>query len=113
MRLLDQGKVSLPPQINHLHLAALLQSGVELDLPDGSQIMAVALRPESPWVGKQIQPRSLVGPIADAKIIAILRGKTVMLARPETVLQPGDRLLFIAPAGAQIDLAQHLSTPSA
>lgn len=113
VRLLDQGKVSLPPQVNHLHLAALLQSGVALDLPDGSQIMAGALRPESPWVGKQIQSRSLVGPVADAKIVAILRGKTVMLARPETVLQPGDRLLFIAQAGAQIDLAQHLATPSA
>ena len=53
LRLLDQGQVSLPPQMNHLHLATLLQSGVALDLPDGSQLMTGALRPESPWVEKQ------------------------------------------------------------
>jgi chloride channel protein, CIC family len=113
MRLLDQGKVSLPPQVNHLHLAALLQSGLALDLPDGSQLMAGALRPESPWVGKQIRARALSGPIDDAKIVAVLRGKSVMLARPETVLQPGDRLLLIAPRQARPELAQHLAPPPA
>ncbi|MGH7869619.1 MAG: chloride channel protein, partial [Candidatus Dormibacteraceae bacterium] len=50
LRLLDQGNLSLPPEVTHLHLAVLLQSGVALDLPDGSQLMAGALRPESPWV---------------------------------------------------------------
>lgn len=83
LQLLDQGKVSLPPNMNHLHLAALLQSGVALDLPDGSQLVTGALRPESPWVGKQIQSRALSGPVADTKIIAVLRGKSVILARPE------------------------------
>ncbi|MGA7525536.1 MAG: chloride channel protein, partial [Acidobacteriaceae bacterium] len=39
LRLLDQGKIALPPQITHLHLAALLQSGFALDLPDGSQLV--------------------------------------------------------------------------
>ncbi|MFY9802054.1 MAG: chloride channel protein [Candidatus Acidiferrales bacterium] len=109
MRLLEQGKVSLPPQVNHLHLAALLQSGIALDLPDGSQLIAGALRPESPWVGKQIQSRVLSGPVADAKIVAVLRGKSVMLARPDTVLQPGDRLLLIAPLPAQVELQKHLA----
>ena len=112
MRLLDQGKVSLPPQVNHLHLAALLQSGLALDLPDGSQLMVGAVRPDSPWVGKKIQSRPLSGPIADSKIVALLRGKSVMLARPEMVLQPGDRLLLIASAQAQTELTQHLTLPS-
>lgn len=113
LRLLDQGKISLPPQVSHLHLAALLQSGLSLDLPDGSQLMVGALRPESPWVGKTIQSRNLAGPVADSKIVAVLRGKSVMLARPETVLQPGDRLLLIAPPQAQSELARHLAPPSA
>ncbi len=52
LRLLEQGKISLPQPITHLHLATLLRSGVALDLPDGSQLMIGALRPESPWVGK-------------------------------------------------------------
>ncbi|MFZ1031113.1 MAG: chloride channel protein [Candidatus Acidiferrales bacterium] len=108
LRLLDQGKVTLPPQMNHLHLAALLQSGLSLDLPDGSQLVTGALRPESPWVGKQIQARVLIGPLADAKLVAVLRGKSVMMARPETVLQPGDRLLLIASPQAQEELQKHL-----
>jgi chloride channel protein, CIC family len=109
VQVLEQGKVSLPPHMNHLHLAALLQSGVALDLPDGSQLMTGALRPESPWVGKQIQSRVLRGRAADAKIVAIVRGKSVLLARPDTVLQPGDRLLLIAPQEAQDDLQKHLA----
>ena len=112
LRLLDQGKISLPDPITHLHLAALLQSGVALDLPDGSQLMIGALRPESPWVGKQLQSRVLSGAIADAKVAAILRGKTVLRARPDTVLQPGDRLLMIAPQPAQAELLVHLAPPS-
>ena len=113
LRLLEQGKISLPPPITHLHLAALLQSGIALDLPDGSQLVIGALRPESPWAGKQLQSRTLSGPIADAKIAAILRGNTVMRARPETVLQPGDRLLMIASQQAQADLSEHLVSPAA
>ena len=109
LRLLDQGKISLPPQMNHLHLATLLQSGIALDLPDGSQLMTGALRPESPWAGKQIRSRALGGPVADAKIVAILRGRSVIVARPEMVLQPGDRLLLIAPPLAQEGLQKHLA----
>jgi Trk K+ transport system NAD-binding subunit len=112
VRLLEQGKVSLPPHLTHLHLATLLQSGLALDLPDGSQLIAGALRPESPWVGKQIQSRTLRGPIIDSKIVAVLRGKSVLVARPETVLQPGDRLLLIAPLSAQAELAQQLASPT-
>jgi CIC family chloride channel protein len=113
LRLLDEGQVSLPPQLNHLRLAALLQSGLALDLPDGSQLIVGALRPESSWVGKQIQSRTLDGHLIDAKIIAVLKGKSVMLARPETVLQPGDRLLLIAPQQVHEELAKHLAPASA
>lgn len=113
LRLLDQGKILLPPQVTHLHLAALLQSGLALDLPDGSQLTVGALRPESPWVGKAIQSRILSGPVVDAKIVAVLRGKSVLLARPETILQPGDRLLLITPPQAQEALARNLVPPPA
>jgi chloride channel protein, CIC family len=109
LHLIDQGKIMLPPQMDHLHLAALLQSGLALDLPDGSQLTVGALRPESPWVGKQIQSRPLSGPMADSKIMAVLRGKSVMMPRPNTVLQPGDRLLLIGPPQAQAEVAQHLT----
>jgi len=112
LRLIDQGKITLPPQVDHLHLAALLQSGLALDLPDGSQLTVGALRPESPWVGKQIQSRPMSGPMADSKIMAVLRGKSVMMPRPNVVLQPGDRLLLVAPPQAQAEVAQHLAHPA-
>ena len=109
LRLLDQGKITLPPQITHLHLVALLQSGLALDLPDGSQLMIGVLRPESPWVGKTIQAGILKESTIRPEILAIFRGKSVMPARPETVLQPGDRLLSITPQQAQSELTRHLA----
>jgi CIC family chloride channel protein len=111
LRLLEQGKIALPPEITHLHLAALLRSGVCLDLPDGSQLVIGALRPESPWVGKSLQARTLDGPIKDSKIIAVLRGKSVILARPATILQPGDRLVLVASEEARTELQKHLIPP--
>jgi chloride channel protein, CIC family len=112
LRLLNQGEMSLPAWVTHLNLVELLQSGLALDLPDGSQVVVGALRPESPWVGKQIQSRNLQGPIADSRIVAILRAKSVIVARPETFLQPGDRLLLIAPPLVLAELAQHITPPS-
>lgn len=111
LQLLEKGKISLPPPITHVHLAAVLQSGAGLDLPDGSQLMIGALRPESPWVGKPLQSRVLTGAVADTKVVAILRGKTVMRARPDAVLQPGDRLLLIASQAARSQLLEHLANP--
>ncbi len=110
LRLLEQGTISLPPQVTHLHLVALLKSGLALDLPDGSQLMIGVLRPESPWVGKPLQSRSLKESTIHIEILAILRGKSVMLAKPEAVLQPGDRLLLITPQQAQTELSRHLAT---
>jgi CIC family chloride channel protein len=113
MRLLEQGNLPLPPEVNHLHLAALLQSGVALELPDGSRLTAGVLRPQSSWVGKQIQSRPASQAITDSKIVAVLRGQSVLLARPGTVLQPGDRLLLVIEPGAEAELAEHLAPAAA
>lgn len=112
LQLLNKG-TALPPELSHLHLAALLQSGVAVDLPDGSRLTAGALRPESGWVGKSVEAAEIHKQIPDAKITAILRGTSVVYPRPQTVLQPGDRLLIIAPQSAQEQLARHLASPSA
>jgi chloride channel protein, CIC family len=113
LQLLDRGNVALPKTVSHLHLATLLQLGVALDLPDGSQLTAGALRPESSWVGKSIESAGISKSIPDAKITAILRGTSVVYPRPQTVLQPGDRLLILAPQSAQSKLAENLASPSA
>jgi chloride channel protein, CIC family len=113
LQLIEKGNVSLPPEISHLHLATLLQSGVGLDLPGGSQLTAGALRPESPWVGKSIESAGIGKAIPEVRITAILRGTSVVFPRPQTVLQPGDRLLIIAPQSAQENLKKNLASPSA
>ena len=111
LRLLEQGKITLPPPITHLHLAALCDRGWRSIFR-----MVLSLRlgtsAESPWVGKQLQSRTLSGSLAGSKVAAIMRGKTVMRARPDTVLQPGDRLLMIAPQQAEEALLRRLAPPS-
>jgi CIC family chloride channel protein len=109
LRLMEETKMPLPPEVTHVHLAALLQSGVGVDLPDGSQLMVGALRTESGWVGKQVKDRAPGAGLDGSKLVAILRGKSVMLVRPETILQPGDRLLLVVLDGARGDLEKELA----
>jgi CIC family chloride channel protein len=113
LQLLDQGNVQLPPQYSHMDLATLLESGMALDLPEGLQMTAGALRTESPWVGKEIGSLDLNETMPDARILAVLRGTSVIFPRPKTVLQPGDRLLIMAHQAAQQLLSEHLASPSA
>ncbi|MGC9158153.1 MAG: chloride channel protein [Terracidiphilus sp.] len=113
LQLLSQGNVALPPHMSYLHLATLLQSGVALDLSDNLQLTAGALQPDSSWVGKSIESCGLERTIPSARIVALVRGKSVIVPRPQTVLQPGDRLLIIAEQAAESELAQHLASPSA
>lgn len=113
LQLLDQGNVELPPQYSHMDLAALLQSGMALDLPDGLQLTAGALKTESPWVGREIESLGLHETMPNTRIMAVLRGRSVILPRPKTVLQPGDRLLIMAPQSTESALGEHLASPSA
>ncbi|MGH9743951.1 MAG: TrkA C-terminal domain-containing protein [Candidatus Acidiferrum sp.] len=63
--------------------------------------------------GKKSQSLALEDDIAGTKIVVILRGKSVMLSLGETVLQPGNRLLVVAPPPALAGLGKHLSLSSA
>ena len=109
LRLLDSGNLPLPADTTHLHLASLLQTGLALELPDGSQLIVRLLPPESPWVGKEIQSRPPSDVLAHTRIASILRGTTVVLARPNTILQPGDRVLIVVEAEALGKLGEYLS----
>jgi CIC family chloride channel protein len=109
LRLMDHGNIPLPPELSHLHLAALLQSGVALDLQDGSELNVGVLRPESSWSGKRIDARPLSDAVEKARIVAVLRGTSVMLATPDLVLQPGDRLLMIVEQAAMADAEKQMT----
>jgi CIC family chloride channel protein len=110
MRLLEHGGIRWPDTVTHLHLTALLQKGLELDLPDGSRLTAGVLRPESAWAGKQIQSRDPNDPaVACSRIMSVLRGSSVILARPQTMLQPGDRLMLIVQPEGLEALSQNVA----
>jgi CIC family chloride channel protein len=109
MRLLDLGKVSMPAEVTHVHLLALLRSGAAVDLPDGSQMLLGALQPGSPWAGKQVQTRPDDDVLRHTRLVAVLRGTTVLLAQAETILQPGDRLLVVADEQAKAALGSYIA----
>ena len=109
LRLLNSGNLPLPADLTHLHLTSLLQTGLALELPDGSELIVGLLSPESPWVGKEIQSRPPSEVLAHTRIASILRGTTVVLARPNTILQPGDRVLIVVQPEALGKLAEYLS----
>jgi len=113
LRLLDSGDLPLPADSTHLHLATLLQAGLGLDLPDGSQLTVGVLFPESPWVGKEIQSRPPSDVLSHTRIASILRGTTVVLARPNTILQPGDRLLIVVELEVLDQLTDYLRPATA
>jgi CIC family chloride channel protein len=112
IRLLDHGGVAWPAQVTHLHLASLLQEGIELDLPDGAQLIAGVLKPESSWTGKQVKQRPSDEAVDHSTLLAILRGTSIVLTRPETILQAGDRLLLIAEPDAIEPLKNVIGTPA-
>jgi CIC family chloride channel protein len=99
MRLLDHGNIAWPDQVTHLHLVSLLQSGLALDLPDGSTLTSTVLNPDNlstaDWIGKQIDSRPPSDAVTHTRILAVLRGQTVLTPRPDTVLQSADRLLLL------------------
>jgi CIC family chloride channel protein len=109
MRLLDHGGIAWPGEVTHLHLASLLQAGLSLDLPDGSQLTAGVLKPESPWTGKQVQSRPAGDLLDHSRLIAILRGNSVLLPRPDVVLQSADRIVLLTQNASPDDLATLLS----
>ncbi|QMV19936.1 chloride channel protein [Granulicella sp. 5B5] len=109
MRLLEHGGIAWPSEVTHVHLAALLQSGLELDLPDGSRLTAGVLRPKSKWAGKQIRVRPVDGAVSHSRIVSVLRGKNVLLAKPDLVLLPGDRLIVVVQPEGIDSLATELA----
>jgi chloride channel protein, CIC family len=101
MNLISKGKVTLPPNLSHLDLADLLRSGMALDLSGGLQLVGGALRTDSPWAGKEVRSRRLEGALVATRIVALLRGRSVLPVRADTVLLPGDRILVATPAEAR------------
>jgi CIC family chloride channel protein len=101
--------VSEPNKVQHLDLMALLKSGVAVNLSEEKQLTIGLLRQESPWVGKTVRLGTTEEHEDGLEIIAILRAGQILLPRPDTRLQAGDRLLVITSPNAKDWLEKHLA----
>lgn len=107
MDLLDKRRVTPTSVIGHLDLLALLESGVALNLSQGKRLTIGRLRESSPWAGKTIKT-SQDELSNEMELVAIIRGKEMLLPHPETILQAGDKVLAITTAKGEQRLQSHL-----
>ncbi|MCG6924121.1 MAG: chloride channel protein [Acidobacteria bacterium] len=107
IRLVREGIVSPSRPLGRLQLAALLETGVAIGLGDGQELVLAAPRPDSPWIG---QP--LLGPHLDeageARILAVVRDKRVLVPSADTIVEPNDRLMLVLGPGGWRHVGAHL-----
>jgi chloride channel protein, CIC family len=97
LRILKEQGVSNPSDVGQFDLLSLLRSGIPVELPDNRRVVIGVLRPNSVHANKPIGGEG--GRLDEnTNIIAIIRGEHMMVPRPDTVLQPGDRLILLSNA---------------
>jgi CIC family chloride channel protein len=111
LRLLGEHRVSVPFTIGHIEIQELVKSGIAIDLSNGKQLAIGAVKPESPIIGEPIK-ESILTKFEDMEMVAILRGKEVLLPHPEVVLQSDDRLMIITSSETWERLSVYLSSLS-
>ena len=107
IRLLKERRVLDPSDVGQVGLLDLLRTGIPVDLPDGRRLVICVLRPESAWRGRPVGADG--GTIEDdTQVFAIIRGGHMMVPRPETTLEAGDRLILVTSAAGLERLRPHL-----
>jgi Trk K+ transport system NAD-binding subunit len=87
-------------------LLSLLRSGIPIELPGGQRLVIGVVRSDSPW---RDRPLAEVGADDGAvRVFAIIRGEHMMVPRPETPFQAGDRVLVMTTAEGLERLKAHL-----
>ena len=107
LRLLEERRVLDPAEVGRVDLLSLLRAGIPVEVPGGRRLLIGVLRPDSPLRGRPASADggSLVG---ETRIFAIIRGEHMMVPRPDTVLEAGDRLILVTPAAELEGLKQHV-----
>jgi len=108
MSLLNERKIALPSDINHLDLYSILASGIPLDLPDGKQLNIGVLKKESPWVGKPFNPSYLDKYKNEIEIIAVLRKGHVIFPTTDSILTAGEQMLIVSSPQTWEWLKEHI-----
>jgi CIC family chloride channel protein len=107
LRLVQDGRVSSPRPLGRLHLGALLEAGVAVDLGGGQELILAAPRPGSPWIGQPL-PRERLAEADGTQVVAILRNERVLLPDAQTTLQAQDQLMLVLGPGGWPGIAEQL-----
>jgi CIC family chloride channel protein len=106
LRLLKERRVLEPVNVGQVDLLSLLRSGIPIELPGDRRLMIAVLRSDSSWRGRAIADG---GALEDnTSVFAIIRGEHMMVPRPETTLEAGDRLILVTTADGLERLKAHL-----
>ncbi len=107
LRILKERGVSNTPEMGQFDLLSLLRSGIPAELPGDRRLTIGVLKADSPYAGKPIPGEG--GQLdPDSSILAIIRGEHMMAPRPDTVLEPGDRLFVVTTAEGLERLSEHM-----
>jgi trk system potassium uptake protein TrkA len=78
-----------------------------LDLREGEVTVSSMLIHEEHWAAGK--PMKQLGLPEGCVIAALLHGNEILMPKPETIVQPGDQLLFIAGPGAECTIREELA----
>jgi CIC family chloride channel protein len=106
LRILKERQVLEPTDVGQLDLLSLLRSGIPVELPGGRRLVIRVVRPDS---SIPHQPLADGGALDDdTRVFAIIRGEHMLVPRPDSTLQAGDRLILLTTAAGLDRLQPHL-----
>jgi CIC family chloride channel protein len=106
-RLLRERRTAALKQVGHLDLRTLLESGLPVELRDGTQLGIATLAPHSTLVGRPITSDVLDKGATDMELAAVLRQGYTVLPGTGARLRAGDTLLILGAPDARTRLAEH------
>jgi CIC family chloride channel protein len=106
LRLVKERRAAVHGPLGRLDLAALLESGVAIDLGDDRELALAAPRSGSVWIGAALSP--LLAKADGAWAVAVLRGERVLTPEAARSLEQDDRLLLVLAPGAWGQVGEHL-----
>lgn len=107
LRILKERRVLNAPGVGQLDLLSLMRTGIPVELPGDRRLVIGVLRADSPYGRKALGAGN--GLLDDhTQVFAIIRGEHMMVPRPDTVLEPGDRLILLTTAAGLEGLKQHV-----
>lgn len=106
LRILKERQVLEPAEVGEVDLLSLLRSGIPIELPGGRRLVIRVVRPDSPWRSRTLGDGGTLD--EDTRIFAIIRGEHMLVPRPDTTLEAGDRVILLTTAAGLEQIRSHL-----